>query len=288
MIQDIGFEKLKNEYHPEPPKSESRIMIFHHGKLLCRINEEMQIAYPKYSEWSENKADEGTLIYLFSIGEDTYYLLSVAQKIEIDGYVYEKMFRLRRTFPERERFAGVSAYHLYTWYANNHFCGKCGTKLLRDSKERKLQCPVCGNEVFPRINPAVIVAVSHGNQLILTKYAGREYKKYALIAGFAEFGETIEQTVQREVMEEVGIRVKNLRYYKSQPWGFSGSLLFGFFAEADGDLTIHRQEDELAEAMWVPAEEIVLDSEEISLTREMMQVFQKEHCENGEEIVNKS
>lgn len=120
------------------------------------------------------------------------------QKTEIEGYVYEKMFRLRRTFPERERFAGVSAYHLYTWYENNHFCGKCGTELLRNENERKLQCPACGNEVFPRINPAVIVAVSHGDELILTKYAGREYKKYALIAGFAEFGETIEQTVQRE------------------------------------------------------------------------------------------
>lgn len=85
------------------------------------------------------------------------------QKTEIEGYVYEKMFRLRRTFPERERFAGVSAYHLYTWYENNHFCGKCGKELLRNENERKLQCPECGNEVFPRINPAVIVAVSHGN-----------------------------------------------------------------------------------------------------------------------------
>lgn len=131
MIQDIGVEQLKNEYHPKPPKDESRIMIFDAGKLLCRINEEMQIAYPKYGEWRKNKADEGTLIYLFSIGEETYYLLYSPQKTEIEGYVYEKMFRLRRTFPERERFAGVSAYHLYTWYENNHFCGKCGTALLR-------------------------------------------------------------------------------------------------------------------------------------------------------------
>ena len=73
MIQDIGVEQLKNEYHPKPPKDESRIIIFDAGKLLCRINEEMQIAYPKYGEWRKNKADEGTLIYLFSIGEDTYY-----------------------------------------------------------------------------------------------------------------------------------------------------------------------------------------------------------------------
>ena len=93
MIQDIGVEQLKNEYHPKPPKNESRIMIFDSGKLLCRINEEMQIAYPKYSEWRKNKADEGTLIYLFSIGEETYYLLYSPQKTEIEGYVYEKMFR---------------------------------------------------------------------------------------------------------------------------------------------------------------------------------------------------
>ena len=92
MIQDIGVEQLKNEYHPKPPKDESRIMIFDAGKLLCRINEEMQIAYPKYGEWRKNKADEGTLIYLFSIGEDTYYLLSSSQKTEIEGYAYEKMF----------------------------------------------------------------------------------------------------------------------------------------------------------------------------------------------------
>lgn len=79
-------------------------------------------------------------------------------------------------------------------------------------------------------------------------------------------------------MEEVGDTGKESAVLYEQPWGFSGSLLFGFFAEAEGDLTIYRQEDELAEAMWVPAEEIVLDIEEISLTREMMQVFQKEHC----------
>ena len=275
MIQDIGVEQLKNEYHPKPPKDESRIMIFDAGKLLCRINEEMQIAYPKYGEWRKNKADEGTLIYLFSIGEETYYLLYSPQKTEIEGYVYEKMFRLRRTFPERERFAGVSAYHLYTWYENNHFCGKCGKELLRNENERKLQCPECGNEVFPRINPAVIVAVSHGDELILTKYAGREYKKYALIAGFAEFGETIEQTVQREVMEEVGIHVKNIRYYKSQPWSFTDTVLMGFYCELDGEDVITMDAHELSVAEWMRREDIPTEFDGISLTNEMIMRFKE-------------
>lgn len=89
--------------------------------------------------------------------------------------------------------------------------------------------------VFPKISPAVIVAVTDNDRVLLTKYAGRTYKNYALVAGFNEAGETIEQTVRREVMEEVGLKVKNLKYYKSQPWGLSGSLLSGFFCELDGD-----------------------------------------------------
>lgn len=83
-----------------------------------------------------------------------------------------------------------------------------------------MRCEYCGQMEFPKICPAVIIGVTDGNRLLMSKYAGRDYKKYALIAGFAEIGETIEETVQREVMEEVGLKVKNLRYYKSQPWSF--------------------------------------------------------------------
>ena len=84
--------------------------------------------------------------------------------------------------------------------------------------------------IFPKIAPAVIVALTHGNKILLTKYAAtRDYKKYALIAGFVEIGETVEETVEREVMEEVGLKVKNLRYYKSQPWGYDSNVLMGYF-----------------------------------------------------------
>ena len=101
--------------------------------------------------------------------------------------------------------------------------------------------------VYPVISPAVIIAVTHNGKLLMSKYAGREYKKYALIAGFNEIGETIEETVHREVMEEVGLKVKNLKYYKSQPWPFTGTLLMGFFCELDGeDDRITLEEEELA------------------------------------------
>ena len=112
-----------------------------------------------------------------------------------------------------------------------------------------------------------------GDRLLLTRYRGRPFKKYALIAGFNEIGETIEQTVHREVLEEAGVRVKNLRFYKSQPWVFTDTLLMGFVCELDGSDKITVQESELAEASWHLRSELPQDHSYISLTGEMIEQF---------------
>ena len=127
--------------------------------------------------------------------------------------------------------------------------------------------------MFSHIQPAVIVGITNGDKIILSKYEGRSFKRYALIAGFAEIGETIEETVHREVMEEVGLKVKNLRYYKSQPWSFSSSLLFGFFCDVDGDDTLTVDHEELSMAQWVERDKIPDQGNNISLTKEMMILF---------------
>ena len=126
---------------------------------------------------------------------------------------------------------------------------------------------------YPKISPAVIIAVTDGNRILMSKYAGREYKKYALLAGFNEIGETIEETVKREVMEEVGLQVKNITYYKSQPWSFSDTLLLGFFCELDGEDKITLDQEELALAQWFEREEIPVKEDDLSLTNEMMIAF---------------
>ena len=138
-----------------------------------------------------------------------------------------------------------------------------------------MKCPKCGRLVYPKICPAVIVAVCNGDKLLLTKYAGREYHNYALVAGFAEIGETIEDTVRREVYEETGLHVKNLKYYKSQPWTFTDTLLFGFFCELDGSAEIRVDHDELSIAEWVKREDIDVINDGISLTNEMICVFKE-------------
>ena len=107
-----------------------------------------------------------------------------------------------------------------------------------------LKCPSCGHLIYPRIVPAVIVGVKNGDKILLTKYR-KGFTPFALIAGFTEIGETLEETVAREVMEEAGIRVKNIQYYKSQPWGVVDDLLAGFYCEVDGDTEIHMDASEL-------------------------------------------
>ena len=121
----------------------------------------------------------------------------------------------------------------------------------------------------------MIVGILNGDKLLMSKYAGRSYRSYALIAGFIEIGESAEQTVQREVMEEVGLKVKNIRYYKSQPWGFTDSLLFGYFCELDGDDTISLDTNELSQAGWYTRDEITLEDDYLSLTREMILQFKE-------------
>ena len=132
---------------------------------------------------------------------------------------------------------------------------------------------MCGNIIYPRINPAVIVGVVNGDSILITRYR-RGYAHNALIAGFAEIGETLEQTVEREVMEEAGIRVRNIRYYRSQPWGMAEDLLAGFYCDAC-DTSIKMDENELKYAQWTKREDIVLQPNDLSLTNEMMRMFKE-------------
>ena len=139
-----------------------------------------------------------------------------------------------------------------------------------------MRCAACGNMIFPRIAPAAIIGVTHGDKLLLSKYANRNYTRYGMLAGFIEIGETVEEGVAREVMEEVGLKVKNIRYYKSQPWGIAGNLSVGYYCDLDGDdETITLDENELSMAEWFSRDEIPYEDEGISLTGEMIRMFQQ-------------
>lgn len=276
MIQDISPKSLYNQYKNEEPKPEDIICIFQVGMVYVKEGDTLKL--PTYGELLAHfKPQDMALQYAFSIDETAYYLCNLSV-IELEGYSFCRLFSVRSMKPKYLVFAVSTAYHLFVWYRQNCYCGKCGSRLLHSDRQRMLSCPECGNEVFPKLAPAVIVAVTHGDRLLVTKYAGREYKRYALIAGFCEIGETAEETVEREVMEEVGLEVTNITYYKSQPWGFDSNLLLGYFCELKREAPIRMDEEELAQAEWISYQDIPEDYEELSLTMEMMQVFRERNA----------
>lgn len=272
MIQDLDTYIFQNEYHNQKPFIGDTTFVFEERKMLIKKQGE-QITFPKYEVLQDKKVN---YIYLFAIGDESYYLADT-KEIEVpEGYSLENISAIRTLQPKFQVFAAITAYHLFNWYKSNRFCGSCGQPMIHSQKERALCCENCGNIVYPRISPAVIVGITDGNKLLMTRYAGRESNRYGLVAGFCEIGESAEETVAREVMEEVGLKVKNIQYYKSQPWGFSGDLLLGFFAEVEGNNEIVMDENELSEATWVEREVISIEEDGISLSSEMILLFKNQ------------
>lgn len=286
MIQDIYPRIYHNEYKDINPEENDFILIFHKHTVMLRFHlEENQSRKLRFPTRKELSGYDCVYHYLFSIDNFKYFLAYPASFVQntgsnipaimLSGYSYENVEIFRTADSRHTAFAGITAHHLFIWYQSNQFCGRCGHKMFPDHKERMLFCPDCHNIVYPRISPAVIVGIINGDKILMSKYTGRSYTNYALIAGFTEIGESVEQTVEREVMEEVGLKVKNIRYYKSQPWAFSGSLLMGFFCDLEGSDKITLDSSELSEASWFHRDEITLEDDHISLTREMIQKFKE-------------
>ena len=282
MLQDLAYGRLENEFRHVPLTPQSRIVCFSGNRVMVRRGEGDTLTLPTWEQverWAEGNDwspwDEARVQYVFRIHDVDYFIWMGDSGEGGEGFSYEGVRGLRQLVSKDVCFAIMTAWHLYVWYRDNRFCGRCGEKTVHDKAERMMRCPHCGNMIFPKIAPAVIVAVTNGDRILLSKYAGRAFTRYALLAGFTEIGETAEQTVQREVMEEVGLRVKNIRYYKSQPWGVESDLLMGFFCDLDGDDTIRLDTNELSMAQWCERSAMPAQDDGISLTREMMGVFQR-------------
>ncbi len=273
MIQDILPSRLYNGYDICDPHEDDILVFISDNKLLCAITED-GLRMPAYSE-----TEAADCRYLIRV-DNTSFFTSADQKalavlLERD-YAFHPIADLRGCSPRWLCFGALTAFSYASWYEKNKFCGRCGTELLHSDRERAMVCPDCHNQVYPKICPVVIVGVIKDDTILLTKYKNKmSIDRYALIAGFAEIGESIEQTVAREVMEETGIRVKNLKFYKSQPWAFSDSLLMGFYCEEDGDDEARPDGVELGFASWMTRDRVPACQDDVSLTSEMMGRFRE-------------
>ncbi|MBR2676945.1 MAG: NAD(+) diphosphatase [Solobacterium sp.] len=265
MIHDIYPHHFDNRWEPRNPKMTDIVFGYDGNNVILKPDQ----TFFHYRDLDHRHS----FVYLFSIDDTAFFLTEIPQENAISLNI-----NIARNYePKVLGYACVTGWQLYTWRRTSRFCGSCGTRMIEDQKERAMRCPSCGSLVYPRINPAVIVGIiSKDNEILVTQYAIRhgEYRHDALVAGYAEIGETIEDCVCREVMEETGLTVHNLRYYKSQPWSFSGSLLFGFFCDTD-EKTIRLDRDELKSAVWKKPEDSFDVPGTASLTSEMIHVFRE-------------
>lgn len=198
------------------------------------------------------------------------YAADVAQLPEIPG---GEATPLRAIFQlaGAETFALAGrATQLLDWQNNHRFCGKCGTPTAMKAGETAMQCPTCGLLAYPRISPAVMVLVRDGDKLLLGRSPHFKPGVFSALAGFVEPGETLEECAAREVREEVGIEIANLRYFYSQPWPFPNSLMVAFFADyASGTITPDPKEIEAAD--WFPLDALPLLPDPVSISRRLIE-----------------
>jgi NAD+ diphosphatase len=181
--------------------------------------------------------------------------------------------RAMAAFLTEDLFAVVGrGMHASDWLTTTRFCGRCGTKTNRSAQERCAICPRCDLHFYPRISPAIITLVRRGEQALLANNAKFPGAFYSTLAGFADIGESLEETLIREVKEEVGIDVTNVRYFGSQPWPFPNSLMIGFDADyAGGEIAI--DQSEIADARWFSYDELPQLPGPLSIARKLIDAW---------------
>ena len=271
MINELGQGIFDNTFLDNPEMREDDYLLCYNENQVLLKPSGNSFEIPRKRDYSGRIE---TVVFLFTIHNKHCFGLSAA-KVNDPGMDFHDIFTLRNLPNQEHAWIGSIGFQLMTWYTNNKYCGRCGSETVRRKEERSVICPVCQLVEYPKISPAVIVAITCNDKILLAK--GKNYKGdfYALIAGYVDAGESIEETVVREVKEEVGLDIKNLKYYKSQPWPFSSSLMLGFTAEADDTQPIVIDEKEIKEAGWFTRGELPPHASGISISGHLIEAFEK-------------
>ncbi len=192
-------------------------------------------------------------VFLGLRGSDAWFAAR-AEAVTVDAARWLDLRSAAAAWPAFEATAFAQARAVLHWQARHRHCGACGTALDYRRAGWLGWCPRCELEHYPRTDPAVIVAITDGSRLLLGRNPGWPAQRYSTLAGFVEPGESLEQTVTREVFEESGVRIRSCRYLASQPWPFPSSLMLGFIAEAEPDEP--QVGDELEDARWFTFDEV--------------------------------
>jgi len=262
---------------PIPDGSETSYwFVFKNEKLLIE-NNDGKMYIPFLDNVSNINLAVNESIYLGKLDSYPCFCISAPEgTADAEGWSFISLRQLFGVLEEELFWLAARAYHLINWDQKSRFCGQCGagTQLLKT--EHAKTCPQCGLVVYPKISPAIIVAITKGDKILLARGNRFTSKFYSVLAGFVEPGENLEQCVKREVLEEVGIQVDNIRYFGSQPWPFPDSLMLGFTAEyAGGELKL--DPSEILDADWFSADSLPEIPGPISIARRLIDNFMEKY-----------
>ena len=263
----------------QPPADDNQAtlwFIFEKNKILISC-ENGACFIPDDRTIRESGITPSHRIFLGSLGDQQCYAaeMSVGDAVP-EPYALMDLRVLLDTIGDELFWIAGLANHLIDWDRSHRYCGRCGHPTQNKTDERAKRCPACGLINYPRLSPAVIVAVVKDDKLLLARNKRFKGPFFSVLAGFVEPGETLEACVRREIHEEVGLDVDNIRYFGSQPWPFPNSLMVGFMADyAGGEIRVDN--NELLEADWFSADSLPQVPPRVSIARQLINWFVNIH-----------
>jgi NAD+ diphosphatase len=261
---------------PSSSPRPSLFFAFHNDRLLVEADRSTA-RIPCIRELAEVGLEPVSQHYLGRLGQRHCFAADVARKAKApDGMIFQGLRRLFGSLEEELFQVAGRAFQIVDWERTHQFCGRCGKPTRHHDTDRARECAACGLLSFPRVSPAVICLVERGREFLLARNARFPKSRYSILAGFVEPGETLEEAVAREIREEVGIEVGNIRYFGSQPWPFPHSLMVGFTARHEsGEIRVDGEE--IVDAGWYTPENLPELPDSISISRQIIDSFLGRH-----------
>ncbi len=270
MINEI-HGKYDNSFKDITPSIGDIILCYQKNRILMRRTYD-HIELPRFESIINGR-------HLFDIDNKRFFHVEYCDLYSLDeSYEFVDVKTLRKIYENSfedeklEIFAAATGLHYNYFISHAKYCGCCGEKMVPSNIEMANICPSCGNTKYPDIMPAIAVAIIYDDKILLTKYAVSKDSRYALVAGYLEIGETLEECVKREAKEEVGLDLYDIKYYMSQPWGFSNTIMVGFIARAKSD-KIKLDNKELGFADWFKADDIPKVLNPTSMSHQIIEDF---------------
>ncbi len=258
-----------------PPETQTEgawWFVFRKNRLLVQV-ENRKAVVPLTANLATMQLEPIRQQYLGLLDGRHCYSAEVAEAADPpEGWTFQGLRRVFDFLPKAQFWTAARAIQIVAWDRDHQYCGRCAKRTETMTRERAKACPNCGLHTYPRLSPAIIVLIENGDQILLARSHNHPPDRFSVLAGFVEPGETLEEATAREIYEEVGLRVKNICYFGSQPWPFPNSLMIAFTCEyAGGEIVL--EEAEMAEAAWFTVENLPRVPKKMSISRELIDWF---------------